>query len=76
MLDNSLHPSHRDALDGGRLPSLEPGTEGLEEKGYEMRNSSLRKEKRGAGLIPGLAQWVKELALLWLWCRPVPTAPL
>ena len=23
------------------------------------------------GLIPGLAQWVKDLVLLWLWCRPV-----
>ena len=22
------------------------------------------------GLIPGLAQWVKDLALPWLWCRP------
>ena len=22
------------------------------------------------GLIPGLAQWVKAPALLWLWCRP------
>ena len=22
-----------------------------------------------AGLIPGLTQWVKDLALLWLWCR-------
>ena len=22
-----------------------------------------------AGLIPGLAQWVKDWALLWLWCR-------
>ena len=21
------------------------------------------------GSIPGLAQWVKDLALLWLWCR-------
>ena len=43
-----------------------------------------------AGSIPGLAHWVKgsgiascgighrcgsDLALLWLWCRPVPTAP-
>ena len=27
-----------------------------------------------AGSIPGLAQWVKDLALLWLWCRPVATA--
>ena len=25
------------------------------------------------GSIPGLAQWVKDLVLLWLWCRPVPT---
>ena len=37
-------------------------------------------------LIPGLAQWVKELwcrlqmqldlALLWLWCRPAAEAPI
>ena len=27
-----------------------------------------------AGLIPGLAHWVKDLALLWLWCRPAATA--
>ena len=26
------------------------------------------------GWIPGLAQWVKDLALLWLWCRPAATA--
>ena len=29
-----------------------------------------------ASLIPGLAQWVKDLALLWLWCRPAATAPI
>ena len=29
-----------------------------------------------AGLIPGLDQWVKDLALLWLWCRPAATAPI
>ena len=27
-----------------------------------------------AGLIPGLAQWVKDPVLLWLWCRPVAIA--
>ena len=25
--------------------------------------------------IPSLAQWVKDLALLWLWCRPAAAAP-
>ena len=27
-----------------------------------------------ASLIPGLAQGIKDLALLWLWCRPVARA--
>ena len=26
------------------------------------------------GSIPGLTQWVKDLALLRLWCRPAATA--
>ena len=29
-----------------------------------------------AGLIPGLAQRVEDLELLWLWCRPAATAPI
>jgi len=28
------------------------------------------------GSIPGLTQWVKDLALLWLWHKPVATAPI
>ena len=27
-----------------------------------------------AGLIPDLAQWVKDPVWLWLWCRPEATA--
>ena len=26
--------------------------------------------------IPGLAQWVKDPMLLWLWCKPVAIAPI
>ena len=28
------------------------------------------------GSIPGIAQWVKDLVLLWLWCRPAAVAPI
>ena len=28
------------------------------------------------GSIPGLAQWIKDLALLWLWCRLAAIAPI
>ena len=28
------------------------------------------------GSIPGLAQWVGDPMLLWLWCRTVAVAPI
>ena len=27
-------------------------------------------------MIPGLTQWVGDLALLWLWCRPAAAGPI
>ena len=31
---------------------------------------------KDAGLIPDLAQWVKDLAFLWLWCTLAAAAPI
>ena len=39
----------------------------------ETNLTSIHKD---TGSIPGLVRWVKDLALLWLWCRPVAVAPI
>ena len=37
---------------------------------------NLTRNDEVVGSIPGLAQWVRDLALLWLWHRPAAVAPI
>ena len=51
-------------------------TQGFRSSHCGAPETNLTRNHKVVGLIPGLAQWVKDLVLLWLWSRPAAIAPI
>ena len=80
---SGLRTWHCHSCGTGLIPALEFLNDmGVAKKNFFLRVPVVAQWKwiwlahKAAGLIPGLAQWVKDSASLLLWCRQTATAPI
>ena len=73
MHKNILHILHWDEIPWGKGNGNKISRRGVPVVTQWLMNPTRNHEV--ASSIPGLAQWVKDLALPWLWCRLAATAP-
>ena len=76
------HGGRKGGREGRRKGARKEGREGgrkIEMFWSSRRGSVVNEPTRNhevVGSIPGLVQWVKDLALLWLWLRPETASPM